>query len=115
MVGRVVECGKGRAKQSRWDRARVQKIYGWLGKHPWQYRLANFLFGYDTWLRKNAIAALRLREGCRVIDLGCGICRNLGFLSKAAGKTGKGIAGGDIPEMVAASRNPAPRTEERPG
>lgn len=73
-------------------------------------RLANFIPLFD-WLffqpptfRKNAVARLGLKPGGRVLEIGCGTGRNLPYLSRAVGRTGR-VYGADLSRgMLAKAR-----------
>jgi ubiquinone/menaquinone biosynthesis C-methylase UbiE len=52
-------------------------------------------FGGDSEYRRRAVAALRLRPGARVLDVGCGTGLNFRWIREAVGPTGM-VAGSDI-------------------
>jgi SAM-dependent methyltransferase len=61
----------------------------------------DFDFGFIKPVRARAVAALRLHEGNRVLDLGCGPGGSLPFLRAAVGATGD-VVGVEISARVAA-------------
>jgi len=71
----------------------------------------DFDFGFIRPVRARAVAALRLREGNRVLDLGCGPGGSLPYLRGAVGASGE-VIGVEISARVAAL---AARRIERQG
>ena len=66
--------------------------------------LFDWLFFQPPGFRRRAVEWLALQPGSRVLEIGCGTGRNLGFLSEAAGTTGR-VYGVDIsPGMLAKAR-----------
>ena len=61
----------------------------------------DFDFGFIKPVRARAVDALRLKEGHRVLDLGCGPGGSLTFLRAAVGATGE-VVGVEISARVAA-------------
>ena len=66
--------------------------------------------GFRDWsYRRKAVAALQLREGDRVVEIGCGTGRNFALLERAVGPGGM-IIGVDLSQvMLARARNRADR------
>jgi ubiquinone/menaquinone biosynthesis C-methylase UbiE len=84
---------------------RGRRLWGWWARHP---RLYGAMTNAATLGRRNtevdrAIAALGLRDGHRVLDLGCGPGANLERLVRAVGPMGTVIAIDSSPEMIEAS------------
>lgn len=61
------------------------------------YRLVELAFGLPPGIRRRAVAALALRPGDRVTELGCGSGRNLELIADAVGLEGA-IRGVDLSE-----------------
>lgn len=67
-------------------------------------KLFEWLLWIPTGLRRRAAQALELRQGDRVLEIGCGTGRNLRFLREAVGPTGR-VYGVDLSDgMLAKSR-----------
>ena len=63
---------------------------------PWYDAIVRLLsFGGDREYRRRAVAALRLRPGQRVLDVGCGTGLNFRLLSEAVGPSGL-VVGKDL-------------------
>jgi ubiquinone/menaquinone biosynthesis C-methylase UbiE len=70
---------------------------------PW-YRALSPLFLINPWMRRRAVGVLALRPGDRVLEVGIGSGRNLGYLLDAVGPRG-GVVGVDLsPGMLAEAR-----------
>jgi ubiquinone/menaquinone biosynthesis C-methylase UbiE len=68
------------------DRDLVARRYDRLAPY---IKLFEWLLWIPSGLRRNAVAALDLAPGDRVLEIGCGTGRNLRFLRDAVGSTGK--------------------------
>ena len=70
---------------------------------PW-YRALSPFFLINPWLRRRAVAAMGLRPGDAVLEIGVGSGRNLPYLLDAVGPSG-GVVGVDLsPGMLAEAR-----------
>jgi len=66
--------------------------------------------GFRDWAyRKEAVAALNLKQGSSVVELGCGSGRNFALLEKAIGRDGHIIAVDLSQDMLTRARTHASR------
>jgi ubiquinone/menaquinone biosynthesis C-methylase UbiE len=71
-----------------------KSIYDYLGRHPALYRFIRWsvCFGRESGLQRRAFAALTLKTGDTVLDLGCGAGANFALLEEKVGASGNIIA-----------------------
>jgi demethylmenaquinone methyltransferase/2-methoxy-6-polyprenyl-1,4-benzoquinol methylase len=80
------------------DRDLVARRYDQLAPY---IKLFEWLLWIPSGLRRSAVEALELGSGDRVLEIGCGTGRNVGFLREAVGPTGR-VYGVDLsPGMLA--------------
>ena len=88
------------------DRDSIARRYDRLAPY---IKLFEWLFWMPTGFRRRAVHALELRSGDRVLEIGCGTGRNLGFLRDAVGPNGR-VYGVDLSAgMLAKSQELAER------
>jgi ubiquinone/menaquinone biosynthesis C-methylase UbiE len=68
------------------------------------YSVLEPLFGITPMARRKAVAALRLRQGSVVLEIGAGTGRNLPYLTDAVGPGGSILAVDAAPGMLARAR-----------
>jgi ubiquinone/menaquinone biosynthesis C-methylase UbiE len=86
-------------------RKEVLDVYRKRARHYDLVAHAYYLLGFREWAyRKRAIAALRLRPGDTVVEIGCGTGLNFGLLEEAIGPEGR-LIGVDLTD--ACYRGPA--------
>lgn len=89
-----------------YDLDAVRRTYAVWGRHPsWYFAQDLFSFlGRHVEIRRATVAGLGLRPGDRVLEIGCGNGRNLGYLREAVGASGE-VVGVDVtPEMLGEAR-----------
>jgi len=65
----------------------VRRAYD--GRAPWYDAVVRLLsFGGDSEYRRRAVAALKLKQGDRVLDVGCGTGLNFRWIAREVGPTG---------------------------
>jgi ubiquinone/menaquinone biosynthesis C-methylase UbiE len=97
----VVRRGDGRHEWVDLDRSFITERYNRLARLIPYF---DWLFFQPPGFRQKAVDRLELKPGSHVLEIGCGTGRNLPFLSKAAGPTGR-VYGVDIsPGMLAEAR-----------
>jgi ubiquinone/menaquinone biosynthesis C-methylase UbiE len=83
------------------DRSTIKERYNRLAR---LIPLFDWLFFQPPGFREQAVGRLDLKPGSHVLEIGCGTGRNLPFLSKAVGPTGR-VYGADLsPGMLAEAR-----------
>lgn len=81
-------------------REEVLDVYRKRARHYDLAANAYYLLGFREWAyRKRAIAALRLRPGDTVVEIGCGTGLNFGLLEDAIGTEGR-LIGGDLTDAM---------------
>ncbi len=83
-----------------YDLNQVKKVYSFLGKSAWFYKLSIFSFGYEIYLRKKTMEFAHLRQGDRILEIACGPGNNFKYILKKIGKKGKLVAVDYIKEMI---------------
>lgn len=80
----------------------VRRVYRVWGEHPsWYFAQDLFSFmGRHREIRSQTVAGMRLRPGDRVLEVGCGNGRNLGYLRDAVGPTGSVVGIDYTPQML---------------
>jgi ubiquinone/menaquinone biosynthesis C-methylase UbiE len=85
--------------------ARVGQVYSFWGRFPGLYAAQDLVtfMGRPGRIRAAAVEALRLREGDRALEVGCGTGRNFGRLERAIGGDGRLVGFDYSGEMLAAA------------
>lgn len=85
----------------------VRRVYSVWGKHPalyWAQDVFSFL-GRHREIRGATVDEMRLRPGDRVLEVGCGNGRNLGYLRDAVGAAGHVVGFDYTSEMLAEAQH----------
>jgi SAM-dependent methyltransferase len=85
--------------------ARVERVYSHWGRLPGLYAAGDLVtfMGRPRRTRGTAVERLRLREGDRVLEVGCGTGRNFRHLQRAIGPEGRLVGFDYSGEMLAAA------------
>jgi SAM-dependent methyltransferase len=86
--------------------ASVGETYAIWGRHPLLYAAQDWITfaGRPGTVRRQAVAALGLSPGARVLEVACGTGRNFRFIEKVIGPAGSLVAFDYSPEMLEAAR-----------
>jgi ubiquinone/menaquinone biosynthesis C-methylase UbiE len=86
--------------------ARVRRVYSFWGRFPGLYAAQDLVtfMGRPGRIRAAAVRGLELREGDRVLEVGCGTGRNFGHLLRSIGSEGRLVGFDYSAEMLAAAR-----------